>query len=68
MFSGEEGEEWEVKEICGNRKGDDGVLELLVKWKSSKQAWELYEGVAQTDAEALDTYDRLHGQATVGTV
>lgn len=68
MYPGEEGEEWELKEICGHRRADDGVLELLVKWKSGRETWELYEDVAQAETEALDEYERLHGQVTVDTV
>jgi hypothetical protein len=59
--SGEE--EWEVEEICGDRRRDDGDLELLVKWK---ETWVPYENVAET--EALDEYERLHGQVTMDTV
>ncbi|KAK4248945.1 hypothetical protein C7999DRAFT_30635 [Corynascus novoguineensis] len=58
----EKEEKWEVKEICGDRRGDDGIPELLVKRKSGKKTWELYEDVAQTEPEALDEYKRLHGQ------
>ncbi len=28
--------EWEVKEIGGDRKGDDGGLELLMRWKGGE--------------------------------
>jgi hypothetical protein len=64
--SGEEGEEWEVGEICGHRTADDGVLEVLVRWMSRKETWELYEDVAQSEAEALDAYERVHGRVTAG--
>ena len=63
--SGEE-EEWEVEEICGNRKGDDGGLELLVRWGGGEETWEPYENMAET--KALDEYERLHGRVTVDTV
>ena len=53
-------EEWEVEEICGDRRLDDGGLELLVKWKGGEETWEPYENVAE--AEALDEYERLHGR------
>ena len=59
-------EEWEVEEICGVRRLEDGGLELLVKWKSGEETWEPYENVAET--EALDEYERLHGRVTVDTV
>jgi hypothetical protein len=52
-----------VEEICGDRRRDDGGLELLVKWK---ETWVPYENVAET--EALDEYERLHGQVTMDTV
>jgi hypothetical protein len=45
-------EEWEVEEICGDRRLDDGGLELLVKWKGGEEIWEPYENVAEM--EALD--------------
>ncbi len=59
-------EEWEVEEICGVRRLEDGGLELLVKWKSGEETWEPYENVAET--EALDEYERLYGWVTVDTV
>jgi hypothetical protein len=59
-------EEWEVEEICGDRRLDDGGLELLVKWKGGKETWEPYENVVET--EALDQYERRHGTVTVDTV
>lgn len=31
------GEEREVEEICGDRRRDDGGLELLVKWKGGEE-------------------------------
>jgi hypothetical protein len=68
ILPAEEGEAWEVEEICGDRRGDDGVLELLVKWKSGKETWELYEDVAQTEPEALGEYERLCGQGTGDSV
>ncbi|KAK4232876.1 hypothetical protein C8A03DRAFT_39470 [Achaetomium macrosporum] len=37
--AGEE-EEWEVEEICGDKKLDDGGVELLVKWKGGEETWE----------------------------
>ncbi|KAK4243485.1 hypothetical protein C7999DRAFT_44716 [Corynascus novoguineensis] len=46
--------EWEVEEICGHRRGDDGGLELLVR------------NMAET--QALDEYERLHGRVTVDTI
>lgn len=41
-------------------------LELLVKWKDGAETWEPYENVAET--EALDEYERLHGQVGIDTV
>ncbi|KAK4233638.1 hypothetical protein C8A03DRAFT_19323 [Achaetomium macrosporum] len=58
---GEE-EEFPVEEICGDRKLDDGGVELLVKWKGGEETWEPYENLAET--EALDRYERLHGQVS----
>jgi hypothetical protein len=58
--------EWEVEEICGRRTQDDGAVELLVKWKGGEETWEPYENVAET--EALDEYERLHGQVIVDIV
>jgi hypothetical protein len=65
---GEEWEEWEVKEVCGHRTADDGVLEVLVRWMSGKETWELYEDVAQSEAEAFDGYERVHGWVIGNTV
>ena len=53
-------EEWEVEKIWGDRRLDDGGLELLVKWKGGEETWEPYKNVAET--EALDEYETLHGQ------
>jgi hypothetical protein len=65
---GEEWEEWEVKEVCGHRTADDGVLEVLVRWMSGKETWELCEDVAQSEAEAFDGYERVHGWVIGNTV
>ncbi|KAL2024960.1 hypothetical protein VTK56DRAFT_3659 [Thermocarpiscus australiensis] len=62
---GEE-EEWEVEEICGDRKLDDGGVELLVKWKGGEETWEPYDNLAET--EALDRYECLHGQVSADIV
>jgi hypothetical protein len=35
-----------VEEICGDRKLDDGGVELLVRWKGGEETWEPYENVA----------------------
>ncbi len=51
------------EEICGDRRLDDGGLELLVKWKGGEETWESYENV--TEAEALDEYERHHGRVGV---
>ena len=40
--------------------------ELLVKWKGGEETWEPYENMAET--EALDEYERLHGQVGVNIV
>ena len=56
-------EEWEMEEICGDRKLDDGGMEMLVKWRGGEETWEPYENVAET--VALDEYERLHGIVTV---
>lgn len=58
-------EEFPVGEICGERKSDDGGLELLMKWKSGEETWEPYENMAET--EALDEYERLDGRVGVAT-
>ena len=31
------GEEWELEEICDDRKLDDGSVKLLVKWKGGEE-------------------------------
>jgi hypothetical protein len=54
-----------VEKICGYRKGNDGSVELLVKWGGREETWEPYVNVAET--EALDRYERLHGPVTVVT-
>ncbi len=59
-------EEWEVEEICGKNRRDDGGWELHVKWKGGEETWEPYDYVAET--EALDEYERLYGPVTVYTV
>ncbi len=64
-YLGEEGEDWELQEICGKRRAVDGVLELRVKWKSGGETWELYEDVANVEREAMDEYERLYGQGNV---
>ncbi|KAG7285847.1 hypothetical protein NEMBOFW57_008141 [Staphylotrichum longicolle] len=53
-LAGDDGgeEEFPVEEICGDRKLDDGGLELLVRWKSGEETWEPYENVAETKALA----------------
>jgi hypothetical protein len=56
----------EVEEICDDRNLDDGSLELLVRWKGGEETWEPYENVAET--EALDRYERLHGQVSADIV
>jgi hypothetical protein len=62
----DEGEEWELKEVCGHRRAGDGFWEVLVKWKSGrKPTWEDYEDVARTDPESLDEYERVHGKVIV---
>lgn len=68
LVAGDDGkeEEWEVEEICGDRRLDDGGLGLLVKWKGGEEIWEPYENVAET--EALDQYERRHGTVTVDIV
>ena len=55
-------EEWEVEEICGHRRLDDGSVELLVRWGGGEETWEPYDNVAET--EALDRYEDLHGQVS----
>jgi hypothetical protein len=67
-YPGEEGEEWELQEVCSHRRADDGVLELFVRWKGGRETWELYEDVAKADRGAVDEYERLHGQIDVDTV
>jgi hypothetical protein len=58
---GDDGEEeWEVEEICGDRRLDDGGLALFVKWKGGEKTWEPYKNVAET--EAFEEYERLHGR------
>ena len=64
-YLGEEGENWELQEICGKRRVDDGILELLVKRKSGRETWEMYEDVANVEREAVDEYERLYGQGNV---
>ena len=68
MVPGENGEKWEMDEVCGDRRADNGVLELLVKWKSGRETWELYEDVAQTEPEALAVYKRSHGSVVEDAV
>jgi hypothetical protein len=58
--------EWEVEEICGHRRGDDGDLQLLVRWRGGEEIWEPYENMAET--QALDEYERLHRRVTVDIV
>ncbi|KAH6842964.1 hypothetical protein B0I37DRAFT_383308 [Chaetomium sp. MPI-CAGE-AT-0009] len=53
-------EEWELEEICDDRKLDDGSVELLVNWKGRDETWEPYGNVAET--EALDDHEHLYGQ------
>ena len=43
-------EEFPVEEICGDRRLDDGGVELLVKCKGGEETWEPYENVAETEA------------------
>jgi len=59
-------EEWEVEEICGHRRRNDGDLELLVRWGGGEETWEPYENMAET--KALDEYERLHGRVIVDTL
>ncbi|KAL2128349.1 hypothetical protein VTI74DRAFT_9290 [Chaetomium olivicolor] len=59
----DEEEDWEVDEICGHRRLDNRSVELLVKWKGGEKIWEPSKNVSET--EALDRYERLHGQAPV---
>jgi hypothetical protein len=68
MVPDQDGEEWEVDKICGDRRAHNGVLELLVKWKSGRETWERYNDVAQNEREALDEYERLHGRVIVDSV
>ncbi len=57
----EEGEDWELQEVCGKRTADDGVLELLVKWKSGRETWEMYSDVANVEREAVDEFEQRSG-------
>jgi hypothetical protein len=59
-------EEWEVEEICGYRRLEDGSVQLLVRWEGGEETWEPYKNVAET--KALDTYERRHGQVSADTV
>ncbi len=59
-------EEFEVEEICGNRKLDYGGREMVVKWRGREKTWEPYENVAEM--VALDEYDCLYGTVVVDTV
>lgn len=45
------GKRWEPEKICVNRRAQDGILEVLVKWKSGRETWEIYEDVAKSDPE-----------------
>jgi hypothetical protein len=66
-FPGDEdddGETWEAQEVCGDRIADDGVPELLVRWKSGRETWELYDDVAKTLPEVLAEYKRRGGQTS----
>lgn len=67
-MAGDDGgeEQWEVEEICGDRRLDDGGLEMLMKWRGREKTWELYENMAET--VALDECERLHGPVTVNIV
>jgi hypothetical protein len=65
MTPDEDEEEWEMGEICGDRRRQNGFIELLVKWKSGRETWELYNDVAKNEKAALDEYERLHGQVVV---
>jgi len=60
----DEDETWEPQEVCGDRIADDGVPELLVRWKSGRETWEDYEDVAKTLPEALAKYKRRRGQTS----
>ncbi len=51
-------ETWEAQEVCGERIVDDGILEMLVRWKSGRETWEPYEDVAKTLPELLAEYKR----------
>jgi hypothetical protein len=53
-------EEFEVEEICDDRRLYNRGPELLVKWKGGEETWEPYENVAET--EALEVYERRHGR------
>lgn len=59
-------EEWEVEEICGKNRRDDGGWELLVKWRGEEKIWEPYENMVET--KALDEYESLYGRVIVDTV
>lgn len=62
----DDGEPWEVDEVCGGRRAVDGDLEVLVKWKSGREStWELYDDLARADPEPLAEYERLHGKLTL---
>jgi hypothetical protein len=65
MVPDEDGEEWEMGEICGDRRRQNGFIELLVRWKSGRETWELYNDVAKNERAALDEYERLHGRVVV---
>ncbi len=55
-----------MEEICRKNRRGDGSWELLVRWKGGEETWEPYENMAET--EALDEYERLHGQVGVNIV
>jgi len=63
MFA-DDGETWEPQEICGDRRAEDGVLEVLVKWKSGKETWEMYDDMAKSEPELVDGYECLHGKVS----
>ena len=60
----DEDETWEFDEVCGDRIAEDGVPELLVRWKSGRETWEPYEDMAGWQPEALADYKRRCGQTS----
>ena len=50
----DDGETWEPEKIRGNRRAQDGILEVLVKWKSGRETWEMYDDLAKSEPELVD--------------